>query len=157
MADDIVSTVRLEGAEEAEAQFKSLGDAGAASMAKIGQSVQPTNKEIEAAGKHIEGLARKFGESIRSTAGAATQFISNVGRMASTVTKFAAMGGLAATALKKFSSANADTATETKQAIAQSRLQTRSFADGQIRALENAKAVRQLNAQFGTGAMSMKE
>jgi len=157
MADDIVSTVRIEGADEAEQEFDQLASSGEKSMGRLAASVEPTNKELEKIGKHVEGVARKFGESIRNVGSAASSFVSNVTRMVGTVAKFAAMAGLGAAAIKKFSDANQEASAEVKEQVAQSRLQARGFADVQIRALQNEKTIRDLDRSFALGRITMKD
>lgn len=157
MADDIVQTVKLEGADQTVAGFEKIGAAGAAAMKTVGESASGPNKQFAATVKNIEGLSRKFGESLRDFGSHSQRFVSNVGRMGATVTKYAAMTGLGIAAVKKFSNATQDQSEDVKQAVAANRLNERSQADSALRALDNEKAMRDLTAQFATGKLTITE
>lgn len=157
MAEDIVQTVKLEGADQTAAGYDKVAAAANAALKSIASGVEPTNAQLASVGAHVENLTRNFVKAAGNVGSATNKFVSNIGRMASTVTKFAAAAGLGVAALKKISAANKDQAEETKIALAQNRLQSKGYLEAQQRSAQYERSVRDLNASFASGKLTMAQ
>jgi hypothetical protein len=157
MADEIVSTVTLEGGDQVVNESSRVASAVSKDMQQIAGSTAPVNKEMEAVGKSVEAAANKFTFSVKTMGRSAAAMVTNVSRMGASVARFASIMGLGVAALSRLGGANRDVADDTKAAIAANRLQSQSMAGVEERALSNAQALRDLTAEFAAGKLSTQE
>lgn len=160
MADEIVSTTRLEGADQVVSDFKKMGAAGAAATKDMASGAGPLNKQladIATASKNAEAAGRKMGDSLRNVGSAVAGVGSNIRSAISTLTRYTAViGGLMVVA-KKLGGTQESTTEETKQSVAASKRQGSQFADSQVRAINLRKALDDLNRAYAAGSVTEEE
>jgi hypothetical protein len=151
--DRVVTEVELEGEQQVVAGFDAIGDSAQRAFAEVDRSAAGALVGLA----RIERQSTQFGESIRNVGSAVNNFGGRLRSIAATATRYSAVITGLVLASQRLAAAQNQQTDNSKELVAQARLESSAFGDRLERTLANEKALKDLNTQLATGAITASQ